>query len=50
MRAEWLGEEDPAMVDMILARPEDALRQLAPAYKQREGSMEESFWRSRFRR
>jgi hypothetical protein len=50
MRAEWLGEEDPAMVDMILTRPEDALRQLAPAYKQREGSMEESFWRSRFRR
>jgi hypothetical protein len=50
MRAEWLGEEDPAMVDMILARPEDALRQLAPAYKQREGGMEDSFWRSRFRR
>lgn len=50
MRAEWLEEEDPAMVDMILAWPEEALRHLAPAYKQREGAMEESFWRSRFRR
>jgi hypothetical protein len=50
MRAEWLAEEDPAMVDLILTRPEDALRQLAPAYKEREGAMEDSFWRSRFRR
>ena len=50
MRGEWLAEEDPAMVDLILTRPEDALRHLAPAYKEREGSMEESFWRSRFRR
>lgn len=50
MRAEWLAEEDPAMVDMILTRPEDALRHLAPAYKEREGAMEESFWKSRFRR
>lgn len=48
MRAEWLAEEDPAMVARILTDPRGALRRLAPAYKERERSMDETFWASRF--
>jgi hypothetical protein len=50
MRKEWEGEEDPAMAALILAHPQEALKRLAPAFKAREGTMEEIFWSSRFRR
>jgi len=49
-RAEWLAEEDPAMVALVLARPDEALRRLAGPFKAREGRMEQAFWQSRFRR
>jgi len=50
MRAEWLAEESPAMALQALADPAGALRALAPAYKAREGALEEAFWASRFRK
>jgi hypothetical protein len=50
MRAEWLAEESPAMALQALADPKGALRALAPAYKAREGALEEAFWASRFRK
>jgi hypothetical protein len=50
MRGEWLGERNPAMAALILSDPQTALRMLAPAFKAREGAMEETFWSSRFRR
>jgi hypothetical protein len=34
----------------VLVNPAEALRVLAPAYKSREGYMEELFWASRFNR
>ncbi len=49
-RSEWIAEEDPLMVAMMLYWPAAAFRKLAPAYKAIEGDMEESFWSSRFRR
>ena len=48
MRSEWLDEEDPAMVSLILFRPEAALRLLAPRFKRVEPQMERLFWASRF--
>ena len=50
MRKEWMLEEDPAMVAQVLFDPERYLRDLAPAYKRAEASMEEAFWNSRVRR
>jgi len=50
MRAEWLAEEDPAMVALILGNPAESLRRLARPYKDREASMERIFWHSRFGR
>lgn len=50
MRSEWLAEEDASMAHLVVARPEEALRSLAPAYKRREAAMEGSFWASRFRK
>jgi hypothetical protein len=49
-RAEWLKEEDPAMLQLVLARPAEALQRLAGPYKQREAQMQRSFWQSRFGR
>jgi hypothetical protein len=49
MRAEWLAEEDPAMVALAVAAPAEALRRLAPAYKAEEPYLERAFWASRFR-
>jgi hypothetical protein len=49
MRSEWRAEEDPAMVALALADPEEALRRLAPAYKAQEPDLEHAFWASRFR-
>ena len=50
MRGEWLAEEDPAMAALALADPAEALRRLAPAYKEQEGRLEQAFWASRFRK
>lgn len=49
-RSEWLKEEDPAMLGLVLTRPDEALRRLAGPFKEREALMERSFWQSRFRR
>lgn len=50
MRAEWLAEEDPAMVALMLTHPEAALKALAGEYKLREADFEVNFWNSRFGR
>jgi hypothetical protein len=50
MRAEWLAEEDPAMLALAVTRPEEALRRLAAPWKAREAGAERTFWNSRFRR
>ncbi|MFI5183341.1 MAG: hypothetical protein ACHQNV_03000 [Vicinamibacteria bacterium] len=50
MRQEWLAEEDPEMVALILSRPEEALRRLAGIFKTREAQADQAFWESRFRR
>ena len=49
-RAEWLKEEDPEMLHLVLARPDEALRRLAGPFKRRERQMQRSFWESRFGR
>ena len=50
MRGEWAAEENPALAALILSNPRQALRFLAPAFKEREAEMESTFWASRFRR
>lgn len=50
MRQEWLAEEDPDMVALIMSRPEEALRRLAGVFKLREAQADQAFWDSRFRR
>lgn len=50
MRADWLVEEDPGLVALALGDPAQALRQLAPAYKEQEPELERAFWASRFRK
>ena len=50
MRAEWLAEEDPTMVALMLTHPEAALKALAGEYKRREADFEVNFWNSRFGR
>jgi hypothetical protein len=50
MRDEWLKEENPAMVALLMMNPAEALRQLAPAFKKIEPEMERIFWQSRFGR
>lgn len=48
MRAEWLAEEDPAMLTLLLTQPNAALRRLAPTFKKVEPRMESLFWSSKF--
>lgn len=48
MREDWMHEEDPDAAVALLARPRDALRRLAPAYKRIEEVSERTFWNSRF--
>jgi hypothetical protein len=50
IREEWIKEHDPDRLAQLLYRPQDALRELAPAYKKVESEMEEVFWRSRYAR
>jgi hypothetical protein len=49
MREEWLAEEDAALAALAVLDPGEALRRLAPLYKEKEGGLERSFWASRFR-
>jgi len=49
-RQEWMQEYNPEMLDLLLRKPGEALRVLAPAYKELEDSMEVIFWRSRYAR
>lgn len=48
MREEWVPEGDAAMAAMLMQAPREALRRMAPMYKQREARMEQMFWASRF--
>jgi hypothetical protein len=49
-RADWLGEQDPQMLALVITQPDEALRRLAAPFKEREAGMERMFWQSRFRR
>jgi hypothetical protein len=48
MRAEWLREEQPLAALKMLLDPEQAMRDLAPAFKRMEPQAEQLFWRSRY--
>ena len=48
IREEWLADENPALVAMMLFNPGSALRLLAPEFKKVEATMEELFWNSRY--
>jgi len=50
MREGWLTEEDPVLAAAVLLQPAEALRMMAPGFKEIEPRMEELFWSSRFRR
>ncbi len=49
MREEWLAEEDEALAALAVLDPGEALRRLAPLYREKEGGLEQAFWASRFR-
>lgn len=48
MRAEWLAEENPERAAAMFTNPRRAMRDLAPAFKKQEASMERAFWDSRY--
>ena len=48
MRGEWIEEENPAMVALMLNQPAIALMTMAPDFKVLEASFEAKFWQSRF--
>ncbi|HUF67162.1 MAG TPA: hypothetical protein VMM79_00825 [Longimicrobiales bacterium] len=48
MRQEWLAEQNPLRAAQLLLDPAEAMRALAPAFKQREAAMERLFWNSRY--
>lgn len=50
MRKEWMGQERPLAALRMLLSPEQAMRELAPAFKKIEPEAEEMFWRSRYAR
>ncbi len=50
MRPEWLREENPAMLGLIAAAPDEALRRMAIGYSRLEPRLEALFWASRFGR
>jgi len=50
MREGWLAEENALLAASVLSRPRDALRRMAPGFKEIEPEMERLFWSSRFRR
>ncbi len=48
MRGEWLAEENPEMVNLMVKNPEKWLELMAPRYKAQEAGMEALFWSSKF--
>lgn len=50
MRKEWLGDERPLAALRMFLSPEQAMRELAPAFKKIEPEAEALFWRSRYAR
>ncbi|MCP4703713.1 MAG: hypothetical protein GY865_03810 [candidate division Zixibacteria bacterium] len=48
MRDEWQVEENSELAMMMLFTPEQALRYLAPEFKQAEPYLEEMFWNSKY--
>jgi hypothetical protein len=50
IRQEWLEEEDPNGVAMMLFETDRAMRELAPDFKRVEAGAEQSFWGSRYAR
>ncbi|MBN2494994.1 MAG: hypothetical protein JXR96_10420 [Deltaproteobacteria bacterium] len=50
IRDQWLPEKNPEKLADLLLEPERMLKELAPAYKRLEPSMERVFWQSRLGR
>ncbi len=50
MREAWLAEEDASLAASVLLQPGEALKQMAPGFKEIEPEMDRLFWSSRFRR
>lgn len=48
MRQKWLEDKNPAQALQMVMWPSRALRTLAPAFKEREPEIEETFWESRY--
>ena len=48
MREEWIEEENTRKALKMFLKPEEMLRELAPAYKEVEPKMEKIFWNSRY--
>jgi hypothetical protein len=50
LRREWQAEQDLTRAALMVARPDLALRQLAPAYATSVAGLEHDFWSSRYAR
>ncbi len=48
MREEWKADYNPAMAQLVLLNPTEAMKQLAPEYKRIEADLERYFWSSRY--
>lgn len=48
LRDAWVAEEDASRASAMLSDPRRTFRDLAPAFKRLEGSMEQTFWSSRY--
>lgn len=48
IRDQWLEDENSELAMMMFLNPRDALKYLAPHYKQVESEMEEYFWNSKY--
>jgi hypothetical protein len=48
MRDEWLEEENPEMIQLIIKKPYEWLKLMSPKYKLIESEMESLFWSSKF--
>jgi hypothetical protein len=48
MREEWKADYNPAMAQLVLLDPAEAMKMLAPEYKRVEADLERYFWSSRY--
>jgi len=48
MRSEWVAEENLFGAQALFLDPAGAMKQLAPAFKRVEPTLEEAFWRSKY--